>query len=59
MKIRFFNCYSVPLKNFLMDKGFRYASVGINPKTSNTYWLFVRDEEFDKTLTEWKLTKPE
>ncbi len=56
--MRFFNCYSVPLKNHLLKTGFRYASVGINPKTNNTYWMFVNDGKFKQALDNWTITKP-
>lgn len=46
-------CYSIPLKQYLLDKGFNYEFVALNPKTNKTFWVFIKNEQFNKALTEW------
>lgn len=58
MKIKIFKCFSVPLKQFLMNRGLEYIAVALDPKTKNTMWMFVKNEELDEALTIWKQTKP-
>lgn len=53
-----YKCFSVPLKNFLMNKGLEYVAVALDPKTKDTFWLFLRCDELDKALTEWSANKP-
>lgn len=57
-KYKAYKCFSVKQKEFLMSKGLEYLTVALDPKTQFTFWLFLRSEELDKALTEWKLTKP-
>jgi hypothetical protein len=41
-----------------MGKGLEYITVALDPKTKDTFWLFLRGEELDRALTEWKENKP-
>lgn len=52
--IELFPCYSVPLMEFLTKgKRLRYKLIGLHPKTHNTFWVFVRNEELENALSEW------
>lgn len=52
--IELFSCYSVPLMRFLSEtKKIKYKIVGLHPKTKNTFWVYIRDEELNNALTEW------
>lgn len=53
--IELFPCYSVPLMEFLTkEKKLRYKLIGLHPKTYNTFWVFIRDDELNSYLEEWK-----
>jgi hypothetical protein len=41
-----------------MSKGLEYITVALDPKTKDTFWLFLKSEQLDEALTEWKLNKP-
>jgi hypothetical protein len=58
MKFKAYKCFSNPQKEFLMSKGLEYITVALDPKTHDTFWLFLRSDELDKALTEWKNSKP-
>ena len=58
MKFTGYKCFSVPLKDFLMSKGLEYVTVALDPKTKDTFWLFLRNEDLDGALTQWQLNKP-
>lgn len=58
MKFKGYKCFSVPQKDFLLQKGLEYVTVALDPKTRDTFWLFLRNEDLDVALTEWQLNKP-
>lgn len=53
-----YKCYSVPQKDFLMSKGLEYITIAKDPKTLDTFWLFLRSDKLDDALTEWSNNKP-
>lgn len=57
-KYKAYKCFSVPQKDFLLLQGLEYLSVALDPKTKNTFWLFLRNEELDKALTLWTNSNP-
>lgn len=57
MDKKIYCCFSVPLKNFLKEKGVNYDMCALNEKTHKTMWLYVRDEKLNIALTEWSLNK--
>lgn len=57
-KIRCYKCFSVPQKDWLLSKGLEYIAVAIDPKTKNTFWMFIKSKELDDYLTEWTNNKP-
>lgn len=46
-------CFSVPLMNFLTQKGIRYEIVALNKNTHNTMWVYMKNEKLDHYLKEW------
>lgn len=48
-----FPCYSIPMRDFFMSKGFRYELVGLNPTTKLPFWVFVKTNELSKAMQEW------
>ena len=52
---RFFYCYSNRIKEFLMNRGHRYITIGYNPVSNMQYWLFERDVngKLTKDIDEW------
>lgn len=53
--IELFSCYSVPLMKFLtQNKNIKYKLVGLNPRTKNTFWVFIKNKELNNALTEWR-----
>lgn len=54
MNSKLFICYSPPLKNFLVSKGFKYEVIGLNPESKKTFWVFLRNEKFNETVGMWK-----
>ena len=54
---KYFYCYSMNLKKFLMDNGLRYEWVDTNPKSNKLYYKFERTEELTNLLTQWSKGK--
>ena len=54
---KYFYCYSMNLKKFLMDNGLRYEWVDTNPKYNKLYYKFERTEELNYLLTQWSKGK--
>ena len=48
-------CYSVPLKGYLKQHGFKYEICALNPNTKCTMWIYIKNEKLDKVLKEWSL----
>ena len=49
-----YKCFSQKQKSYLMDRGFEYITIAKDPKTDNLFYLFLRCEEFNKALDEYK-----
>lgn len=47
-------CYSKELHEFLSSKGMRYELCALNPNSKKIYWAYLRCEELDKYLNEWR-----
>jgi len=58
MKYKGYKCFSVPQKDFLMSRGLEYITVALDPKTKDTFWLFLRNDSLDASLTQWQLNRP-
>ena len=53
-----FKCYSVPLKKYLLDMGFSYSWVDINPQNSKTFWTFQITNGLSEALERWSANRP-
>ena len=58
MSKRIFCCFSVPLKNFLLENNIKYEMCALNEKTHKTMWLYVKDKKLDNALNLWSLSNP-
>ena len=54
---KLFCCYSIPLKDFLKSKGLRYEIKAKNITTDCKFWVYMRNEQLNKALDEWRLGK--
>lgn len=57
-RLKGYQCFSVPQKDFLLNKGLEYIVIGLDPKTHKTFWLFLRDEDLSNALDEWTMNSP-
>lgn len=53
MKKRLFCCYSADLKQYLYQQNIRYEICGINPKSQNMFWVYIRDNNLNIALDRW------
>lgn len=54
---KYYYCYSYNQKKFLIDNGEYSIVKGIHPTTHKQYWVFERNDNLDRLLTEWQLNK--
>lgn len=53
-----FYCYSPKLKNFLVHKKqLKYLHKGFHDEKEKWFWVFTRNEQLNKCLSEWSLNK--
>lgn len=52
-KYKCYKCFSNKQKNYLIDMGFEYITIAKDPKTDYLFWLFLRDDEFNKALEDY------
>ena len=50
---RLYCCYSIPLRNFLLEHGVRYEIIALSPNTKSTMWVYIKDDKLDKLLNQW------
>lgn len=50
---KLFPCYSIPMRDFLAQKGIRYEIVGLHPESKKMFWIYIKDEKLDKAMQEW------
>ena len=51
----FFYCYNKDVFKFLhYKKGIKYITIAINPVSLNTFSLFIKDDELQEALKEYK-----
>ena len=50
---RIYCCYSIELRNFLHKNGIKYDICGINPRSNNMFWAYIKEEKLDKYLLDW------
>lgn len=46
-------CYNKCQRNFFYDHGCRDVIYGLHPKTLKEFWVFERDEKFNKVNEMW------
>lgn len=51
----FLYCYSVRLRDFLLDDGHKYICVGINEKSNTRFWLFEKTDGVKSSLDKYDL----
>lgn len=51
---RVYCCYSLNLRNYLSSLGIMYEVAGLNPNSKKMFWVYIKDEELDKALDNWK-----
>lgn len=54
---KYYYCYSYNQKNYLIRNGEYVIVKGIHPDTNKRYWVFERNDNLDKLLTQWQLNK--
>lgn len=52
-KFKCYKCFSNRQKEYLMGRGFEYITIAKDPKTDSLFWLFLRNDEFNKALDEY------
>ena len=50
-------CYSVPLRNYLIQNGVHYEICAKNPNSDILMWIFIRTEKLNKLLKMWSRSK--
>ena len=50
-------CFSVPLKNYLINNGIKPEIKAKNCNTDCTMWIFIKTEKLNKLLQQWSLGK--
>ena len=46
----FLYCYSVKMRDFLLERGHRYICVGINERAGTRFWLFEKTDGVKSSL---------
>lgn len=49
----FLYCYSVKMRDFLLERGHRYICVGINERANTRFWLFEKTNEVKASLDQY------
>lgn len=50
---RLYCCYSVPLRDYLLQNGIRYEICAKNPNSDILMWVFIRTEQLNNLLKIW------
>lgn len=54
MDVRLYCCYSLDLRNYLYKNGVKYKVVGLNPNSKRMFWVFIKDEQFEKLIQDYE-----
>lgn len=57
MEVELYCCYSLPLRNFLYKNGMRYKLAALNPNSKRLFWVYIKDGQLDRLLSEWAANK--
>jgi len=55
---RYFSCYSLKLKDFLIENDCEIIDTFRNIETEKRCWVFLIDDKVSALLTEWSLNRP-
>ncbi len=50
---KIFCCYSINLRDYLLENGVLYDVVGLNPNSKKMFWAFYKDDKLDILLKSW------
>lgn len=53
----FFFCYSPHLSKFLSSKGHKYIVIAVNPKSKQTYSMYLKSDELSNSINEYREIK--
>ncbi len=45
MRNKIFCCYSLELRDYLLENNFRYEVVGLNPTSKKMFWGFIKNKQ--------------
>lgn len=48
-----FICYDTNQRKYFSKNGFQDIVYALHPKTMKPFWIYERDEKFDKCFEEW------
>lgn len=51
---KLFPCYSIPLRDFLFNKGIKYEIVGLHPQTNKMFWVYIKNKTLQDAMEEWR-----
>ena len=51
--MRIFICYDRKQRNFFTNNDFKDIVYGLHPKTLKQFWIYERNEKFDKCFKDW------
>lgn len=51
----YFYCYNNQLKNWLVKKGRRYITEGVNKNSGSTFFLFEKSPELDEYINQYRI----
>ena len=57
MEVELYCCYSLALRNFLYKNGMRYKLAALNPNSKRLFWVYIKDGQLDRLLSEWAANK--
>lgn len=55
--MKLYCCYSLNLRQYLERHGLKYELAALNPNTHKLFWIYEKNNELDKLLTEWTKNK--
>lgn len=55
--MRYYNCFSLNQMKFLLNNGQVPIGIKTHTRTKNTFWIFEKNNDLDKLLTQWTYSK--
>lgn len=50
---RLYCCYSINLRNYLYNNGFKYEIAALNPNSRKLFWVYIKNKKLDECLKKW------